>query len=219
MSALDAEKLKAVRFDAAGLVPCIVQEWSTAEVLMMAWMTEESLRRTVESGEMWFYSRSRAELWNKGATSGNRQKLRSLHLDCDSDTLLALVDQSGEGACHLGTRGCWDAPDGAAARCLFGDDSPRHVLAELGAVVAQRDQDRPEGSYTTKLLVGGVDRSGKKVGEEATEVVIAAKNAVNGAGTAELAEESADLLYHLLVLWRSAGLEFREVAEALKKRR
>ncbi len=211
--------LEKVKFDSAGLVPCIVQEWSTSEVLMMAWMNAESLRRTIESGETWFFSRSRNELWNKGATSGNRQKLRSLHVDCDGDTLLAMVDQTGEGACHLGTQACWDVAGDGAERCLFGDPSPRHVLAELGAVVAQRDRERPEGSYTTKLLVGGVDRSGKKVGEEATEVVIAAKNAVNGAGTDELAEESADLLYHLLVLWRSAGLDFRDVAEALKKRR
>lgn len=200
-----------VRYDDRGLVPCIVQSFSTGAVLMHAWMSEDSLRRTIETGQTWFWSRSRQELWNKGATSGHVQTVRSLHLDCDQDTILALVDQVGGCACHTGAATCFVAPDAAVA--------PGPILSELLDVVRQRDLERPEGSYTTKLLVGGVDRAGKKVGEEATEVVIAAKNAEAGRGTAELAEESADLLYHLLVLWRAAGLDIDEVAEALARRR
>jgi phosphoribosyl-ATP pyrophosphohydrolase/phosphoribosyl-AMP cyclohydrolase len=183
---------------------------------MMAWMSEESIEKTLETGETWFYSRSRQELWHKGATSGNRQILQSLHLDCDGDTLLALVTTTGDAACHLGTRSCWDAPRGDATRSLGG--APRHILAELRNVIEQRDEERPDGSYTTQLLEGGVDRAGKKVGEEATEVVIAAKNAIEGRGTEELAEESADLLYHLLVLWQSAGIDVDEIAKALEDR-
>ncbi len=204
--------LDRVRYDADGLVPCIAQDRTTAEVLMLAWMNAESLARTVETGQMWYWSRSRGELWNKGATSGAVQRVASLHLDCDGDAVLALVDQDGEGACHRGTRTCWDTEDGTGP-------APRHVVAELLGIVAQRDRERPEGSYTTKLLQGGVDRAGKKVGEEATEVVIAAKNAVAGHGTAELAEESADLLFHLIVLWRAAGIDVSEVADALRRRR
>jgi len=200
-----------VRYDDRGLVPCIVQRFATGTVLMMAWMNAESLRRTIETGETWFWSRSRQELWHKGATSGATQTVRALHLDCDGDTLLALVDAKGEGACHTGAATCFVAPSE--------DVAPGPVLAELLDVVRQRDRDRPEGSYTTRLLDGGVDRAGKKVGEEATEVVIAAKNAVAGQGTAELAEESADLLYHLLVLWRTAGIDVEEVADALARRR
>jgi phosphoribosyl-ATP pyrophosphohydrolase/phosphoribosyl-AMP cyclohydrolase len=210
------EWLADVEYNDAGLVPCIVQHAATSEVLMMAWMSQESIAKTLETGETWFYSRSRQELWHKGATSGNRQILRSLHLDCDGDTLLALVTTTGDAACHLGTRSCWDAPEGDATRSVGG--APRHILAELRNVIEQRDKDRPEGSYTTQLLEGGVDRAGKKVGEEATEVVIAAKNAVEGRGTEELAEESADLLYHLLVLWQCAGIDVDDIAKALEER-
>lgn len=206
--------LERVKYDEKGLIPCVVQSRATSEVLMLAYMNDESLARTLSTGEMWYWSRSRGGLWHKGATSGALQKLVTIHLDCDGDTLLALVDQQGQGACHTGAISCFDPADGSREA-----PGPRHILAELYRMVADRDRERPEGSYTTKLLVGGVDRSGKKVGEEAVEVVIAAKNAIFGNGTAELAEESADLLYHLLVLWRSAGIEPVEIAEALLRRR
>lgn len=207
--------LELVQYNDQGLVPCIVQERTTSEVLMMAWMNQDALHKTLETRDMTYFSRSRNKLWRKGEESGNTQHLHSLHLDCDGDALLALVDQKGP-ACHLGTTTCWDTQDGA--RSVGGQ--PRVVLAELLRVVQQRDIDRPEGSYTTTLLQGGVDRSGKKVGEEATEVVIAAKNAIFSNGdTDELAEESADLLYHLLVLWQSAGIPHSKIADALRKRR
>jgi len=207
--------LDSVTFDDRGLVPCVVQDRVSAEVLMLAYMNQASLERTITTGQTWFYSRSRQGLWNKGATSGAVQTVRSLHLDCDGDTILAIVDQAGDGACHTGARTCFE-PSG---RVPADGATPRHVLAALCETLRARDRDRPEGSYTTKLLAGGVDRIGKKVGEEATEVVIAAKNAAEGRGTDELAEESADLLYHLLVLWRSVGLEARDVVTALERRR
>lgn len=214
MSAVAAPWRARVRFDDQGLVPCIVQERTTGEVMMFAWMNAESLDRTIETGQTWFWSRSRQGLWNKGATSGELQHVHSMHLDCDGDVLLALVDQDGQGACHTGARTCFDA----VPEEIDPMRPPRHVLAHLFHLIARRDAERPEGSYTTRLLEGGVDRSGKKVGEEATEVVIAAKNAMAGQGTAELAEESADLLFHLLVLWRTVGIAPSEIAAALERR-
>lgn len=204
-----------VQYNEQGLVPCIVQDRTTSEVLMMAWMNQDTLHATLDSRDMTYFSRSRNKHWRKGEESGNTQHLHSLHLDCDGDALLALVDQKGP-ACHLNNTTCWDSQDGE--RSVGGQ--PRVVLAELLRVIQQRDIERPEGSYTTTLLKGGVDRSGKKVGEEATEVVIAAKNAIFSNGdTDELAEESADLLYHLLVLWQSAGIPHHKIADALRKRR
>lgn len=204
----------AVRFNADGLVPCIAQDHVTGEVLMLAWMNAEALDQTLQTGTMVYWSRSRAALWTKGATSGAVQAVQSLHLDCDQDALLALVAQAGDGACHRGTRTCWDPEEGEPAL----DSGPRTAAVALWRRVIARDVERPEGSYTTRLLEAGVDRVGKKVGEEAVEVVIAAKNAVAGQGTAELAEESADLLYHLFVLWRAAGLDPADVLAALARR-
>lgn len=209
--------LELVRYNADGLVPCIVQDYKTSEVLMMAWMTKEALEATLDTRDMTYYSRSRQALWRKGETSGHVQKVRSLHLDCDGDTLLAIVEQTGP-ACHNNTISCFDTPKGESISRSTGGE-PRVVLADIIRVVEQRDIERPEGSYTVKLLVGGVDRAGKKVGEEATEVVIAAKNAIATGDHDELANESADLLYHLTVLWRCTGIDLGLVADALQKRR
>lgn len=202
-----------VRYDAEGLVPCVVQERATGEVLMVAYMNQASLLKTIETAQTWFWSRSRQELWHKGATSGATQTVVSLHLDCDGDTVLALVDTDGGPACHTGARTCF-----AVGRDMGAHTGGVPMLSALLEVIALRDAERPDGSYTTALLEGGVDRIGKKVGEEATEVVIAAKNAAFGAGTAELAAESADLLYHLAVLWRSVGLDVRDIADVLAHR-
>ncbi len=211
--------LSKIQYNDKGLVPCVVQERTTSEVLMMAWMNEESLKITLDTRKATYYSRSRGRLWEKGEDSGNTQHVHSLHLDCDGDTLLMLVDQKG-GACHTGELTCWDAPNGESQETRSVGGGPRVVLAELLRLIQDRDRNRPQDSYTTKLLIGGVDRSGKKVGEEATEVVIAAKNAIfTGGDTAELAEESADLLYHLLVLWQSAGIDHATIMDALRRRR
>ena len=204
-----------VRFDERGLAPCIVQDHASGDVLMLAWMNAEALERTIDTGMTWFWSRSRAALWNKGATSGALQHVVSLHLDCDEDALLALVREEQPGACHRGTPTCWDA-DPYSADML---SQPRAALSHLWRQIEARRRGAPEDSYVGKLLAGGVDRVGKKVGEEATEVVIAAKNAEQGKGLDELAQESADLLMHLHVLWAASGLTPEDVAHVLASRR
>ena len=199
-----------VRFDRDGLVPAIVQDAGDGRVLTLAWMNRESLAMTLERRETWFWSRSRQELWRKGATSGNTQAVRSVALDCDGDALVVLVDQTGV-ACHTGESSCFHRP-------LTGDApaEPFAALADLERTVAARAADAdPASSYTAGLLHKGIDTVCKKVGEEATEVVIAAKGREHG----QVVYESADLLYHLTVLWTAAGVSLGEVAAELASRR
>ncbi|ANA80323.1 bifunctional phosphoribosyl-AMP cyclohydrolase/phosphoribosyl-ATP diphosphatase HisIE [Paenibacillus glucanolyticus] len=210
-----------IRWDGAGLVPTIVQDAQSKEVLMMAYMNRESLRLTLESGETWFWSRSREELWHKGATSGNVQTVVSMTYDCDGDTLLVKVNPNGP-ACHTGQTTCFHneitvpgqqsepANQGTAA-----ESGERFaVLAELEEVIAQREIERPEGAYTTYLFDKGVDKILKKVGEEASETIIAAKNKDN----AELKLEISDLIYHLLVLLQERKLPLDEIMDELSRR-
>ncbi len=206
----DAAELRAsVRYNDAGLVPAIVQDASSGRVLMLAWMNEESLGRTLETGQTWFWSRSRSELWQKGATSGNTQAVRSVVLDCDQDALLVVVDQTGV-ACHTGEPTCFFAPFALEAPESFA------ALGDLERIVGDRAADADaESSYTARLLAKGIDQVCKKVGEEATEVVLAAK----GREHEQVVYESADLLYHLVVLWRAAGVGLDEVADELARRR
>lgn len=199
-----------VRFGADGLIPAVVQDARTGRVLTQAWMNRESLERTLERGETWFWSRSRRELWRKGATSGNTQAVRAVLLDCDGDSLVVLVDPAGP-ACHMGTETCFGdvLSDGAPPE-------PFAALADLERTVADRaDAADPEASYTARLLAKGIDTVCKKVGEEATEVVLAAKGDEHG----QVVYESADLLYHLAVLWRATGVSLDEVAAELASRR
>jgi phosphoribosyl-ATP pyrophosphohydrolase/phosphoribosyl-AMP cyclohydrolase len=198
-----------VRFGADGLVPAIVQDAGSGRVLTQAWMSRESLERTLETGQTWFWSRSRRELWRKGATSGNTQAVRAVVLDCDGDSLLVLVDQTGV-ACHTGEASCFHEP-------LEGDPpAPFAALAELERTIGERaEAGDAEASYTAKLLAAGIDTVCKKVGEEATEVVVAAK----GAERDQVVYESADLLYHLAVLWRASGVTLDDVARELASRR
>jgi phosphoribosyl-ATP pyrophosphohydrolase/phosphoribosyl-AMP cyclohydrolase len=193
-----------VRFDEAGLIPVVVQDRASGDVLMVAYANAEALARTAATGLAHFWSRSRGALWRKGETSGNTLRVVEVRKDCDGDALLMEVEPAGP-ACHTGTRTC------------FGDDSPSAagILAELSRVIAERARSRPEGSYTAKLLAKGLDHSLKKVGEEATEVLLAAK----GETDERLAEEAADLLFHLLVVLQQRSVPPERVLDVLRRRR
>jgi len=195
-----------ISYDDRGLVPCIVQDWRTGEVLTLAYMNAEALARTRETGEMHFWSRSRDELWHKGATSGNTQALKALRLDCDGDAILALVEPAGP-ACHTGERTCFHNGE-------LEPPAPHEALPALERVLVERDRDRPEGSYTATLLADP-PRIGAKVREEADEVARAAA----GESDERVAEEAADVLYHLDVLLRSRGLTLAEAEKVLNARR
>lgn len=229
-----------LNYDSRGLVPAVVQDARTREVLMVAHVNAESLHRTLESGEAWFWSRSRQELWHKGATSGNYQRVVRVRTDCDQDALLLEVDPAGP-ACHTGATSCFfeniDPPPQSGlesppidARALPPQPSvvdpqsaPEHhaapsdaqVLEELAAVIAQRKATMPEGSYVAGLLAQGIDRVAKKVGEEAVETVIAAKNGSHD----EIVWEVADLWFHSLVLLEATGVPLSDVWAELARRR
>lgn len=202
------DALDRVRFGPDGLIPTVLQEVGTGRVLTLAYMSRESLELTLTEGRTWLWSRSRSELWRKGATSGNTQAVRSVVLDCDADALLVLVEQTGV-ACHTGAETCFF--DGLTSE----SPAPFAALGELERVVAERADASTEESYTARLLERGVDGVGKKVGEEATEVAMAAK----GREREAVVRESADLLYHLVVLWRESGVSLEEVAGELTARR
>jgi phosphoribosyl-ATP pyrophosphohydrolase/phosphoribosyl-AMP cyclohydrolase len=199
-------------FDDRGLIPAVVQDAATGEVLMVAWMNEEALRLTQETGQTHFWSRSRQELWHKGATSGNVMNVREIRVDCDADTLLVLADPAGP-ACHTGERSCFYRQLGAPSADV-GFRAAR-ILDELFAVILDRQTSRPAGSYTAYLLDAGEDEILKKVGEEAMEVILAAK----GQGDGRLVAEMADLIYHLLVLLAARGLSLEVVRGELARRR
>jgi len=194
-----------IAFDDRGLVPCIVQDWRTGEVLTLAYMNEEALERTRASGETWLYSRSRQALWHKGETSGNVQYVRSLRYDCDSDSLLALVEPAGP-ACHTGERTCFHRGDLAPA--------PHEALPALERTIAERRVAVPAGSYTAELLADS-PRIADKLREEAEEVTRAAASESD----ARVGEEAADVLYHLAVLLASRGLTYPDAFEELNGRR
>lgn len=196
-------------WDDSGLVAAVVQDASTSAVLMLGWMNSEALHRTQETGRVHFWSRSRQELWEKGATSGNYLDLVSVASDCDGDALLVKVDPQGP-ACHTGTATCW------------GDDvtPPCGILQELWQVIVARAATRPEGSYTTSLLAAGPEGPGRKLVEEAMEVLLAAKDHLAGvADDNRVAEEAADLVYHLLVLLAERDVSPQAVLEVLEERR
>ncbi|MEH6992639.1 bifunctional phosphoribosyl-AMP cyclohydrolase/phosphoribosyl-ATP diphosphatase HisIE [Neobacillus drentensis] len=200
-----------IRFDEKGLVPAIVQDADTKEVLTLAYMNQESLTKTLETGETWFYSRSRQELWHKGATSGNTQSVVSVKYDCDQDAVLVLVKPKGP-ACHTGAVSCFT--EGVVTERATSSLTDYQILHSLEKLIIEREKERPEGAYTTYLFEKGVDKILKKVGEEASEVIIAAKNR----DKEELKWEAADLLYHLQVLLVEQGLPFKEVLKTLEER-
>lgn len=206
--------LPPIAWDANGLVPVVVADATTGAVLTLAYADATALERTLATASTWLWSRSRGELWNKGATSGNTQRVVSVSVDCDGDAVLYRVVPNGP-ACHTGAASCF-----TTTVPLDGADAPpdgagfASALSTLARTIVSRKTHPVEGSYTAKLFAGGVDRIGKKIGEEATEVVIAAKNADRG----ELVWETADLLYHALVLLAERGVSLDEVGAELSRR-
>ena len=197
-----------IKFDDKGLVTAVVQDANTKEVLTVAYMNKESLEKTMQSGETWFYSRSREELWHKGATSGNTQKVVSIKADCDKDALVVEVLPTGP-ACHNGTTSCFTEVIQENAKV-----GSVGIISKLAEVIKTRELEMPEGAYTTYLFDKGIDKICKKVGEEATEVVIGAKNR----DTEEVKWEAADLIYHLLVLLQEQKVSVFDVLHVLEKR-
>jgi phosphoribosyl-ATP pyrophosphohydrolase/phosphoribosyl-AMP cyclohydrolase len=207
MSTPAAEQaIEEIAFDEHGLVPCVVQDWNTGEVLTLAYMNAQALERTRSTGELHLYSRSREEQWHKGETSGNTQTVKALRVDCDGDTLLALVEPAGP-ACHTGERTCFHRGELRSA-------APHEVLPELERTIGERASARPNGSYTVELLDDPA-RIGAKVMEEAGEVVKAAREESDE----RVDEEAADVVYHLLVLLRSRGRELADAERVLAHRR
>ena len=195
-----------IKFDAQGLVPVVVQDWRSGEVLTLAYANAEAIARTRETGELHLWSRSRGELWHKGATSGNTQAVKALRIDCDGDALLALVEPAGP-ACHTGARTCFFSGD-------LEPPAPHEALPALERTLVARQQERPEGSYTVALL-DDPGLIGAKVQEEAEEVARAAREETDE----RVDNEAADVLYHLLVLLRSRGRSLADAAEVLHARR
>lgn len=213
-----AVQLENIKFNQDGLIPAIVQDYASKEVLTLAYMNRKSLEMTLQQGETWFWSRSRQELWHKGATSGNVQKVKSVRYDCDGDALVVLVIPAGP-ACHKGEYSCFAdelyRETNSDQEVVLTETDRFAILNELESLIADREAKKPEGSYTTYLFEKGVDKILKKVGEEAAEVIIAAKNRDHN----ELRYEAADLLFHLLVLLREQKLPLDEVLKELEKRR
>ncbi len=230
MSASDGIEFgeNAIKYGDNGLIPAIVQDAESGEVLMLAYMNPNALAKTLETGETWFYSRSRGELWHKGETSGNVQLVRELRLDCDGDALVVRVTQVGSGACHTGLRSCFHrvlsrGSDGGlriefregSANSADGEAPTAAILCDLYDVIVDRRARPVEGSYTCYLFREGIDKILKKVGEESAETIIAAKNS----SSAEIVYEAADLLYLLLVTLAFFGIHPSEVFRELSRRR
>ncbi len=198
-----------LKFDEKGLIPAVVQDNATGQVLMVAYMNGQSIEKTLETGTTWFYSRSRKRLWNKGETSGNVQKVVSIDYDCDADTLLVKVDPAGP-ACHTGNTSCFYRRIYESESIESKDD----ILVMLARVIKERKTGGDENSYTRYLFDKGIDKILKKVGEESAEVIIAAKNE----GTEELVYEAADLIYHLMVLLEEKNTNIDAVKKELSGR-
>ena len=206
MQAIPVDK---INYNNQGLVPAIAQDYLDGTVLMMAWMNQESLQKSLETGEAWYWSRSRQELWHKGETSGHIQKIRSIRYDCDSDALLLTIEQIGDIACHTGERSCFHQIDHSKAA------PPGDTLSELFKIIGDRREHPVEGSYTCKLFQGGDNKILKKIGEEAAEVVMACKDDDPEQITAEV----ADLFYHSLVALAYHQVSLRDVYRKLQERR
>ncbi len=201
--------LKKIKFDSKGLVPAIIQDINTDEVLMLAYMNRESLNKTIDTKKTWFYSRSRQKLWNKGEQSGNYQEVKSISYDCDGDTLLVKVNQKGV-ACHTGEYSCFHN------KVIDNSESNEYkrFIDKLYEIIMNRKIERKEGSYTNYLFNEGIDKILKKVGEESSEVIIAAKND----DKEEIIYEISDLVYHTLVLMVDKNIEIEDIKMKLYNR-
>lgn len=197
-----------LKYDENGLIPAIIQEYGTKEVLMMAYMNKESLEKTIDTKKTWFYSRSRQKLWNKGETSGHYQDVKRISYDCDEDTLLIEVVQTGN-ACHTGSKNCF-------YRDILKPEKNinESIIYEVAKTILERKENPKEGSYTNYLFEKGIDKILKKVGEEASEVIIAAKNP----DKSELVYEISDMVYHVLVLMADKNVSIDDIKEELTKR-
>ncbi|MDD9149515.1 MULTISPECIES: bifunctional phosphoribosyl-AMP cyclohydrolase/phosphoribosyl-ATP diphosphatase HisIE [unclassified Sporolactobacillus] len=202
-----------VKFDEKGLIPVIVQDAQSKEILTLAYMNKESLEKSLETGETWFFSRSRQKLWHKGETSGNIQKIVDWAVDCDSDALIVKVNPAGP-ACHTGSYSCFKTEESDKLESVKSGNERYGILAELERVIAEREAERPEGTYTTYLFNEGIDKILKKIGEETSEVIIAAKNR----SADELEWEVSDVVYHTLVMLREQKIGFDRVLHVLEKR-
>lgn len=200
--------MKQLKYDQDGLVPVIIQDSESKQVLTLAYANQEAIEKTMENGETWLYSRSRQELWNKGATSGNTQRVVSVQVDCDADAIIYEVIPNGP-ACHTGEQSCFNETIYGERNLTSGD-----MLEELKVLIRNRHSEMPEGAYTSYLFEEGIDKICKKVGEEAAEVIIAAKNR----DAEELSMETADLFYHVMVLLQEQGVDLDQVMAVLKER-
>ena len=201
-----------LHFDKNGLIPAIAQDWVDGSIYMMAWMNKESIIKTLESGEVHYWSRSRKELWHKGNTSGHFQKLRGIRADCDSDTLLLSIEQIGSIACHTGKRSCFFKDLDTNQDVLL---PPSNACSELFKVIESRKSNPEEGSYTNSLLKEGDNKILKKIGEETAEFIMACKDK----NPISITEEAADLLFHLQVALAHQNVSWEEVLKVLVKRR
>jgi phosphoribosyl-AMP cyclohydrolase / phosphoribosyl-ATP pyrophosphohydrolase len=206
---ISAVPIDEIRYNEQGLVPAIVQDYLDGTVLMMAWMNRESLQKTLETGDTWFWSRSRQAYWHKGETSGHLQKVQAIRYDCDSDALLVTVEQIGDVACHTGERSCFHQVEGQKVA------PPADTLSQVFAVICDRKANPDPSSYTCKLLEGGDNKILKKIGEETAEVVMAFKDDEPDA----IAGEVADLLYHTLVALAHHDVDLKAVYRKLQERR
>ena len=202
-----------LKLDRNGLIPAVVQDYSTGDVLMMAYMNPESIKLTLENKQVWFYSRERGKLWNKGETSGNFLNLKTFLVDCDGDTLLLKVDPAGP-ACHTGSNSCFFTNFEAVQEYQW-DSSGSSMFDDLFSVIEKRKADMPKGSYTSRLLEQGVERIAQKVIEEAGETALAS---VTG-DKENLPKEIADMFYHTLVLMAASGITPNDIWDELQKRR
>ena len=216
MQPLSPAFINQLRFNEAGLIPAIAQDWLDGAVLMVAWMNRDAIESTLRTGELHYWSRSRQELWHKGATSGHTQTVRELRYDCDADVLLVTIEQTGDVACHTGARSCfYESGDQRTPGGHGAPAPPADACTELFRVIEGRRDDPEEGSYTNKLLSGGDNRILKKIGEESAEFVMACKDD----NADEIAGEAADILFHIQVALAHHGVSWRQVQEVLAARR